>query len=189
MDKMTALQKLQSANRYKIHEEPIDIPLDDNEVIKAKLISPDLFKMHEEMEALKRDAMAELRLRGDDKKPLDENVWNEEIEGYKNSKEFKELLKSEREKKLKELGDKKPKNLAEQQAPYIARLRIVKTIIPQLLRDRETNEILFPTQAELNAVSQIIGSNADLMGLLSKAFAKLNEQSEIEQIEVEDLKN
>ena len=136
-----------------------------------------MFKMQEEMESLKRDALVEMRARGDHKKPIDDEQWQAEIDGYKDLPEFKELLKVDREKKLAELEEKKPKNLAEQQAPYVARLRIIKTIIPQLLRDRETNELLFPTRKEVNAVGELIGSNVELMGLLSKAFARLQESN------------
>ena len=189
MTQLTALQKLQQANRYKINEVDVDIPLDDNEIIKAKLISPDYFQMNEQLEMLKLDAMDELIARGDDKKPINTAKWQEEIDGLKNSKEYKELLKVDQQKKLHDIEKEKPKNRAEQRAPYMARTRMVGSVIPRLLRDRETNEILFPTEQEVIAVSLKIGGSIELMTLLSTAFGELTTKMDKDKKEVDSVKN
>lgn len=188
-NKMSALKLLKQADRYKVHEVNVDIPLDGNEVIKAKLISPDLFQVQEELEDLKKSALMELRADNYHLQPIDEDEWSAEIEGFKKSSEYKDLSIAEKRARLKQLAETKPKNLAEQRAPYKARLRIVKSILPSLLRDRETGEVLFPTREEVNAVSEIIGSNPELMTLLSGAYAKLSAKNEVEKQETDEIKN
>ena len=189
MEQLTALQKLQQANRYKINEINVDIPLDGDNVLKAKLISPDYFQMHEQLELLKLDALEELIARGDGEKRIDEKKWQEEIDGLKKTKEFKELLKVDQQKKLHDVEEGKPKNRAEQQAPYSARLRMVKSVIPRLLRDRETNDLLFPTEEDVIIFSQIVGANTDLMGQLSTAFGELTDKMNVDKKEVDSVKN
>lgn len=186
---MNALQLLKQADKYKIHEELVDIPLDGDAVIHAKLTSPDLFELQEELEDLKKAALIEGRQKGWDKLPIDSDEWDSEIKGFKESKAFKELNAKEKSDRLKELQENKPKNLAEQRAPYKARMRIVRSILPKLLRDVETNERLFKAQDEVDAVSQIIGSSPALMTLLSKAYARLAEKSTQETAELDELKN
>jgi len=185
----TPLQLLQAADRYKIHEEPIDIPLDGDQTLKAKLISPDLFELQEELEDLKKEALIEGRQKGWDKLPIDSDEWNEEIQGFKDSKEFKEMNAGEKSKRLEDLQKNKPKNLAEQRAPYKARVRIVRYILPRLLRDVETGEKLFNTPDEIMAVSKIIGANPELMSLLSKAYSRLAAKNNESQEDAENLKN
>jgi len=189
MTQLTALQKLQQANRYKINEVDVDIPLDGEEVIKAKLISPDYFQMHEQLELLKKDALEELVARGDHLKPIDSAAWQEEIDGLKKSDGFKGLLKVDQQKKLHDIEKEKPKNRAEQQAPYTARMRMVKSVIPRLLRDRETNQLLFPTEESVILFSQIVGANIELMTQLSTAFGKLTEKMDTDKKEVDSVKN
>ena len=184
-----ALQLLKQADRYKIHEEPIDIPLDGDAVIKAKLISPDLFELQEELEDLKKAALIEGKQKGWDKLPPDLDEWQEEVDGHKDSSEFKELSAAEKKKRLVELDERKPKNLAEQRAPYKARMRIVRYILPRLLRDAETGEKLFKDAGEIAAFSEIIGSNVDLMSLLSKTYTKLAAKSSETQEAIEEIKN
>ena len=188
-NKPNALKLLKQADRYKVHEVNVDIPLDGDEAIKAKLISPDLFKVQEELEDLKKAALMELRADGYHLQPIDEEEWEAEVDGFKKSSEYKELTTAEKKMRLKQLAESKPRNLAEQRAPYKARLRIVKSILPSLLRDRETGEMLFPTREEVNAVSEIIGSNPELMTLLSSAYAKLSAKSEQTKKEIDEAKN
>ena len=186
---MNALKLLKQADRYKVHEEAVDIPLDGDAVIKAKLISPDLFQVQEELEDLKKSALVELRQKGFHLQPIDEDEWNGEIDGFKKSPEFKELSLIDKKARLAQLEQGKPKNLAEQRAPYKARLRIVRSILPRLLRDRETDEVLFPTEEDVNAVSEIIGSNPELMTLLSKAYARLSSKNDVVNEEAQEAKN
>jgi hypothetical protein len=186
---MNALQLLKSADRYQIQEEPLDIPLDGDAVIHAKLISPDLFELQEELEDLKKAAYAEGKQKGWHKLPIDEDEWDTELKGFKESKEYKELSATEKAKRLKALNEGKPKNLAEQRAPYKARLRIVRSILPRLLRDSETGEKLFQTPDEISAVSEIIGSNPELMTLLSQAYARLAAKNNKTSEELEEIKN
>ena len=185
----TPLQLLQQADKYKIQEEPVDIPLDGKNVIKAKLISPDLFELQEELDDLKKAAKLEGVQKGWNKLPIDVDEWNDEIEEYKNSEAFKDLSAKDKKKRLEELEKSKPKNLAEQRAPYKARLRIVRYILPRLLRDRETGEKLFQNDEEIKIVSEIIGSNPSLMTLLSQTYAKLAEKNNKTQEDLDNLKN
>lgn len=185
----TPLQKLQQADKYKVQEEPVDIPLDGNEIIEAKLISPDLFELQEELEDLKKAAKLEGVQKGWHKKDIDVDEWKDEIDGYKKSDAFKDLSAMDKKKKLEELENAKPKNLAEQQAPYKARIRIVRYILPRLLRDRNTGEKLFQSETEIKAVSEIIGANPELMTLLSQTYSKLAARNNETQEEIEDLKN
>ena len=184
-----ALQLLKQADRYKVHEEPVDIPLDGDSVIKAKLISPDLFELQEELEDLKKAAYLEGCEKGWNALPPDVEEWREEIDGYKKSDEFKELTAKEKADRLKELEESKPKNLAEQRAPYKARLRIVRSILPKLLRDAETGEKLFNSESEVRQVSEIIGSNPGLMSLLSKAYSRLAAKGQDDQESIKEVKN
>jgi len=184
-----ALELLRAADRYKINEELLDIPLDGDAVIKCKLISPDLFELQEELEDLKKAALVEGRQKGWHKLPIDDDEWQEELDGWTASKEYKEMNPKERKKKLDDLVRAKPKNLAEQRAPYKARLRIIRSILPRLLRDVETGEKLFQTQEEIDAVSNIIGANTNLMGLLSKAYGKLAEKNNKVSEEAAEIKN
>ena len=185
----TPLQKLQQADKYKVQEEPVDIPLDGDEIIEAKLISPDLFELQEELEDLKKAAKLEGVQKGWNKLPIDLDEWNDEVEGYKESTAFKDLSAKDKKKKLEELENSKPKNLAEQRAPYKARVRIVRYILPRLLRDRKTGEKLFQNDNEIKAVSEIIGSNTDLMTLLSQTYSRLAMRNNEAQEEIEELKN
>ena len=185
----SALQQLQQADRYKVQEEPVDIPLDGDAVIEAKLICPDLFELQEELEDLKKAAYAEGKAKGWHKLQPDIDEWREEINGYKESDDFKDLSAKEKKEKLDELEKEKPKNLAEQRAPYKARLRIVRSILPKLLRDRKTGEKLFNTQEDVDAVSEIIGSNPELMSILSKAYSRLAAKGQKEQTDLKEVKN
>lgn len=184
-----ALQLLKQADRYKIHDEPLDIPLDGDSVIKAKLISPDLFELQEELEDLKKAALVEGRQKGWHKLPIDEDEWETELAGFKDTQDFKDLPGKDKKKRLEEIEKAKPKNLAEQRAPYKARLRIVRYILPRLLRDRETGEKLFQSSDEINQMSEIIGSNPELMTLLSQAYTRLAAKNNKTAEEVADLKN
>ena len=184
-----ALQLLKQADRYQVHDEPVDIPLDGEEVIKAKLISPDLFELQEELEDLKKAAKQEGIQKGWHKLPIDADEWQEELEGFKVSQEYKDLSTLDKKKKLAELEKAMPKNLAEQRAPYKARLRIVRSILPKLLRDRDTGEKLFSTPEDIAGVSEIIGSNPELMSLLSKAYSKLAAKNTSDSEDIEEAKN
>jgi len=184
-----ALQLLKQADRYKQHEEPVTIPLDGEAVLEAKLISPDLFELQEELEDLKKAAYLECKDKGWDKLPPDLEEWEDEIEGYKKSDAFKELNAKEKATKLKELQESKPKNLAEQRAPYKARLRIVRFILPRLLRNPETGERMFKTDAEIREVTELIGAHPELMSLLSRAYSRLADKNKAQEDEVRDLKN
>lgn len=186
---MNALGLLRAADRYKINEELLDIPLDGDAVIKCKLISPDLFELQEELEDLKKAALVEGRQKGWHKLPIDEDEWQSEIDGWISSKEYKEMNPKDRKKRLNSLQSAKPKNLAEQRAPYKARLRIIRSILPRLLRDVETGEKLFQTQEEIDAVSNIIGANTNLMGLLSKAYGRLAEKNSKDNEDASEIKN
>jgi hypothetical protein len=186
---MNALQAIRAADRYKINEEFVDIPLDGENVIHAKLVSPDLFQIQEELDDFRKEAYVELREKGYCQKPIDEDEWNTEITGYKESEAYKELSPKDRKKRLDELEKGKPKNLAEQRAPYKARTRIVRHILPRLLRYADNNELLFPTDSELREFAQILGSKPDLMKLLSDAYVRLSSKNNEDAAEVDELKN
>jgi hypothetical protein len=111
------------------------------------------------------------------------------VEGFKKSEAFKDLPPKEKLDRMKELQAKKPKNLAEQRAPYKARLRIVRSIMPRLLRDVETNEKICKTQDDIDFLSEKIGSSTELMVLLSSAYTRLAAKSNIDKAEGDELKN
>jgi len=94
---------------------------------------------------------------------------------------IKELDRIEDVEVRKVMEADKPVNLAQQVASKNARFDTIVSMIPKILREQASNELVCKDQAERNALADTIKSNPAIMTLLTEKYiqiiTKINEVS------------
>ena len=138
----------------------ISIPIDENTAIDAVMSPPDVWQIMEKQDAIYAAKLGEKINQGLGLLPIDEAEWQQEIAQY--DKETAERLQI-----------KRPANAAEQQARKYAKFVLIQELLPEIMRDRETNELLFPTAEERKEFAHLIRSNLKLFNMLTQKYIEL----------------
>jgi len=131
-----------------------------NVKVPAMLTQVDKFLIIERQDLVYKVAYVEYRNKGLDQEPIDEDEWSQGLEG----------LDPET---VKQLNESKPTNLAQQSAQRIARMKTIRQIIPEFLKDPQTGKRIFTEQEDLDFIQEVICSNMPLMTQLTNKFGEL----------------
>jgi len=135
--------------------------------VPAKLSITDIFRIVEEQDLQYTERYTHFQELGWEDKPIMEAEW-QEILSRVDGKQKKAL--------------KKPKNLADQKAQKFTQLHTVKKLIPQFLKNPDTDKLLFPTKEEQAEFTDYISSDMNLFNLLLNKFveamSRINETGE-----------
>ena len=155
----TAIQLLRES--YKIPQKDIDIPLGDGEVLKAKLLAPDIWDIQDEISDVYEQLLNKYLEQGLGERPIVEGEWQKELAQY--SEEARKNLT-------------KPANRAEQKADAKSKTEAIRKIIPKYLYHRDTDKPLFNDAKELEEGTKRLFSKMSVFSDLASAFVELSSQ-------------
>jgi hypothetical protein len=173
--KKTAIELLENAYGNKQLSVTIPIKVDDDVSLDAVLYAPDMVTIQKEQNKRYEIELAQLKSDPDiANMPPNLDKWEEQIKRQADPKVQKRLREN------------KPTTLAAQLASENSLLAALQGILPKFLRDRETDQLLFPTPDEQRRFVKIIYSNPPLLQLVMGKYVELMEK--LNQI-TEDAKN
>jgi len=189
------IEALIKARAGSINSVEFIIPLDSSnpeEGVAAKLSMPDISAIKREQTLIyeKEFAVCKRKGMGDEKPNMD--AWNDEVKAYDKRVE-QELAEMEsngatrqqietRKKSAQQtrtaLYSDPPKSLAAQVARRLSFSSTGIELVPEFLKDPQTNEKLFKDSAQLETFKEVVKSDAGLITLMTEQFAKLANMKE-----------
>jgi len=179
--KPRAIDRLKSADKYQLVYVDIDIPLNEEESIEARLNAPDIWTIKDEQELIFAKKLARCKREGLHHESVDQEELESELANIDRSTK-------EGEQQYKYALKNAPKNLAEQTADKMTKFATIKGILPRFLCDRETGEPLFRTEEEQQAFIEIIKQSMPLFTLLANAYTELSTKVYVEKEQVKNSK-
>ena len=173
MSQLRPIELLKAAHEKKVAKVEFQIPIGDGKFIDAVLTAPDIFDIQEIQDKIYRKTFAEYRKEGLDTEPIDEAAWNREMDDTRKSMREKSKSEKEIEDTVAAMEKEKPKNMAQQGALRISKIRTTQELIPLHLRDKKTGEFLFPSADDRRAFKEILCSDLSLMELLTQKYLEL----------------
>ncbi len=169
---MGAIELLKNANEYKIHTVEFTIPVNGSDGIQVLLSAPDAWSIRDEQNKIYKTRLAELKLEGLDKFPVDENEWQKDRADYlkaiaNNPEDIQKAL-------LAEFDKAKPETLAHYLANDSSRTRTIFELIPKMLKEADTGELFCKNTADIEYLKQIMKSNTRLITLITESWIKLS---------------
>jgi len=165
---MRAITFIQKANQGAEIREDFDINF-GGEILKLRLSAPDMFTIAKDQERCYQKEYALCTEDGMDKMQVNEADWIKELDRIEDV-EVRKVMEAD-----------KPVNLAQQVASKNARFDTIVSMIPKILREQASNELVCKDQAERNALADTIKSNPAIMTLLTEKYiqiiTKINEVS------------
>ena len=168
--KMSPADLIRKANRSEKIEVTFDIPMvveGAEEKISALLTAPDMFEIAKQQERCKQKEYMLCVNDGLHLNGINEEDWQNEISKIEDSDTRKRLQEN------------KPKNLADQISEKNSRLDTIRVLLPKVLKNPETRQLLFPTIDDQKEFGEYISSHPSVMSLLTTKYIeimnKLNE--------------
>ena len=178
INKMRPIEQLKNANEYKIHTVEFTIPIAGTPGLNVRLSAPDAWAIREEQKKIQKIKFLELKAEGLHKQSIDEDEWVKERNEY--LKTIQTKTEKEKEILLKEYDKNKPESLAHFLALDASRTRTVFELMPKMLRDVETGELVCQTADDIEYFKQLMKSNSKLITLFTENWIKLSKMIEPE---------
>lgn len=173
MSQLRPIELLKAAHEKKVARVEFQIPAGEGKFIDAVLTAPDIFDIQEIQDKIYRKTFAEYRKEGLEDEPIDEEAWNRELDETRKSMRDKGKSDKEIEDTVASLEKEKPRNMAQQGALRISKIRTTQELIPLHLRDKKTSEFLFPDKEDRRVFKEILCSDLSLMQLLTNKYLEL----------------
>lgn len=157
---MRAISFIRKANQGAEIREDFDIEL-DGQVLKLRLSAPDMFTIAKDQKRCYQKEYALCVDEGMDEMPINETDWKKGQDNITDP-EVRQTLE-----------DDKPINLAEQVASENARFDTIVSMIPKILREQSTNELVCNNADERGVLANAIKSNPAIMTILTQNYIKI----------------
>ena len=167
---MKAIDIIRSAQEKKINRVNFEI-----NGLPVMLQSVDLLKIQEEIERQKSVLSIKYSKDGLDKEPSNEAEWNAYLKGR--AEKLKEDGKTKEEIKAELAKEERPSSEADRLARKFAYIYAARKVIPTLLRDPNTHELLFDDVDSKRQIIEIVAEDTELMTLLASKFSELTEKA------------
>ena len=167
---MNVAELVDKANKAKDIKESFELKLGGAPTKMSIAVSDILTMISREQERTYDTELAKCCMEGMQDLPINEDKWKKEFE----------LL--EDEDAIKAFKDNKPKNLAEQTAQRASKIAMIQTLLPKVIRDGISGDLLFKSFKEQEAFGRYLLMNEDQMKIvIEKWGAVMNKYSEVRQ--------
>jgi len=158
--KMDMMQLIRKANKEQALFEDFELTIFEK-VYKLRISMPDIFDIIQDQQLAKSEAYAKCRDAGLTEYAIDEDKWNKQLEAI----EDPDLRK--------QLEDKKPLNLAQQESEEISRLTTIRTLLPKIIRYANNGELLCKTSDDRTQLGKYMANNSACLNTITEAWSKI----------------
>lgn len=167
--KMKPIDVIRKANRSEKIEEKFEIVV-SGQPIKMSISMPDVFTIMRDQERAYQKEYAICVLEGMDQMDINEAQWEKGLSEITDEDAKKALI------------DSKPETLAEQTAQKNARLATIQTLIPRILRDPETGNLICTNRSDQEELGNYLSNNSEAMRIITEKWASImNKYAETRQ--------
>ena len=160
MAELNMMQLIRKANNEQALFEDFELTLFEK-AYKLRISMPDIFDIIQDQQLAKSEAYAKCRAAGLTEYSIDQEKWDKQLKAI----EDPELRK--------QLEDKKPLNLAQQEAEEISRLTTIRTLLPKIIRYAKNEELLCKTSDDRIQLGKYMANNSACLNIITEAWSKI----------------